>query len=371
MGNLSSKKIAIFYTAIGMGHKSIAENIGYVLSCANYRVSLYNILEIENSWLAKLGQKLHRIINLRLSFFWDWLYTNKRFLRLSLPYRVRLAGKNYQRTLAIIQAQQPVCVITTQTTASAIVAYLKKKHLYSGLFGIAFSDFHLHPYWLYEQADFYLANTDEQKREMTALGIDAAKIFVCGITLKPKSEIDAVLVKKKLGIASGEKVILAASGSLGYGIDKSELLALSCQFSSSKIIVVCGKNAKTAQALKQAASGFLNLMVLDFYSPMYELYGIADIFLTKPGGLSVAEALQWNLPMLITHTLPGQEELNYQYLLKRQLIMPKSENIIKAIQDELAFGAFRASLSVNLEREKILGRGGEILNVASRLFNGV
>jgi hypothetical protein len=47
---------------------------------------------------------------------------------------------------------------------------------------------------------------------------------------------------------------------------------------------------------------------------MSDLYQIADVFMTKPGGLSVAEAGQFGLPLVVTHTLPGQEDLNLAYL---------------------------------------------------------
>ena len=76
-------------------------------------------------------------------------------------------------------------------------------------------------------------------------------------------------------------------------------------------------NPEIERLLKKFSSP--NFSVFGFYTPLSELYSIADIFLTKPGGLSVMESLQWNLPMIITSMLPGQEELNMQFLLKNNI----------------------------------------------------
>ena len=42
---------------------------------------------------------------------------------------------------------------------------------------------------------------------------------------------------------------------------------------------------------------------------------VADILVSKPGGLTVSEALAKNLPMLIINPTPGQEYWNILFLL--------------------------------------------------------
>ena len=85
----------------------------------------------------------------------------------------------------------------------------------------------MHPYWLYSQADFYLANIVEQKSEMIQRGIPADKIFVCGMTLKSKLAVDVNSIKQKLNIKPEEQVILVGSGSLGTGFKEQLLHQLS------------------------------------------------------------------------------------------------------------------------------------------------
>ena len=41
----------------------------------------------------------------------------------------------------------------------------------------------------------------------------------------------------------------------------------------------------------------------------------SDCIITKPGGLTVSEALAKKLPMILTKPIPGQEERNMDFLL--------------------------------------------------------
>lgn len=340
------KRILILYTSNTVGHKAIGENIGYYLQEAGYQVRLEDVLKTQKGWLVDDFRKLHAWVNAHLPSLWSYLYQSGWFTNLTLKLRIKIAAKNHQQTQNIIEEFKPEVIITTQTTASAIVAYLKQQRLYTGKFGIAFSDYHLHRYWLYSEANFYLVNTPEQKQEMLELGVPEDKVFVCGVMLKPAITVDRDEIKSKFGIKPEEKVVLLASGSLGTGVDENlanGLLAIE----GAKLIVVCGNNQKLFQKLINKYQGNQKIGILGFYQNMGELYQIADIFLTKPGGLSIAEALRERLPIIITHMLPGQEELNYIYLMDKGLVMPEPVNIEESVEEELQSGEFKKVLLEN------------------------
>jgi processive 1,2-diacylglycerol beta-glucosyltransferase len=48
---------------------------------------------------------------------------------------------------------------------------------------------------------------------------------------------------------------------------------------------------------------------------MHELMEVAEVLITKPGGITTAEALSRHVPMIIINPIPGQEEKNAQFLL--------------------------------------------------------
>lgn len=359
------KKVLILYTSIGLGHKSIAENIGSVLTSSGYEVKLKDILEVQENWFSNLGKSLHKFVLTKLPFIWSFLYDSKTFTKLTLPLRVKVASKNYEATKLLIDQFEPDLVITTQTAASAIISFLKSKGLYHGKFAITFSDFHLHEYWLYETCDFYLANIEEQKQDMVKLGIPENKIFVCGITLKPKLEINSRLVKEKFGIKEDDKVVLVGSGSLGYGVDKNLVTELISK-KNVKAIVLCGKNVEAYEVLSKQ---FLNTnaSILKYHSNMSELYAVTDLYITKPGGLSVAESLQWGLPILVSHMLPGQELHNYKYLQSQGLVMEAPINLVSDALEELETASFKNSLLNNQKVAKIVNSNKVLLDAVESI----
>jgi processive 1,2-diacylglycerol beta-glucosyltransferase len=44
---------------------------------------------------------------------------------------------------------------------------------------------------------------------------------------------------------------------------------------------------------------------------------VADLIITKPGGLTTSEALALGKPLFILNPIPGQEEANSDFLLER------------------------------------------------------
>jgi processive 1,2-diacylglycerol beta-glucosyltransferase len=352
------KKILILYAAIGLGHKSIAENIGYYLEVAGYEVKLMDAQKTQGGILASFGKKFYQWMINKIPGLWEWFYNTEWFIKLTLPYRTKVAAKNYKHILNEVILFQPDIIISTHTTASAIVSYIKTEQLFKGQFIIAFSDFHLHPYWLYQNADYYLANTQEQKEEMEELGVYRNKIFVCGICLKPKVLVDVKKVKNKFGIKDDEKVVLVSSGSQGFGVDES-LIDKIAKREKTKIIVICGNSQTTFDYLTQKYIN-TNVIVLGYYNFMEELYAISDIFISKAGALSIAEALSWRLSILVTHLLPGQEAHNYTYLLENGLVMPEPINIIDSILEELDAANFKKSIKLNAKIDIILGDGQKI-----------
>jgi processive 1,2-diacylglycerol beta-glucosyltransferase len=85
-----------------------------------------------------------------------------------------------------------------------------------------------------------------------------------------------------------------------------------------KIIIVCGNNEALKKSLEEKYKKENNtkeVQILGFTNQIPQLMEIADVIITKPGGLTVTEALAKNIPMIIPYFIPGQEEENASVLL--------------------------------------------------------
>lgn len=353
------KKILIIHTSSGYGHLKIAENIAAVLRQGN-DVELLNLFKAQKGIITEWGQAGYLWVLRNIPWLWDFFYTNKTFIRLSLPYRVKVASKNAENVTEILEKGQYDYVISTQVSASSVLSYIKSTVGFSGKFVVTFSDFHLHPYWLFDNVDLYLANIASQKEEMIVLGIPENKIAVTGITVPPLENLDLEAIRRKYSVDPNQKVILVLGGGRGLGLDYetvSKTLGL-----GAKVIVVCGKNLKVKDELEKELLG-TEALVLGYVENMSELYAIANIVVTKPGGLTVTECLQRRLPMYISSYLPGQEKYNYDYLEEKGLVMEEGMTLRGTLEDELATGNFKKDLEKNPLVDEIAQTGQKILDL--------
>ena len=79
-----------------------------------------------------------------------------------------------------------------------------------------------------------------------------------------------------------------------------------------QLLIVCGHNRELYERLKPKAPE--NAHVLGLVDNMDELMAVSDVMVTKPGGLSIAEALVKKLPMIFFSAIPGQETNNIKVL---------------------------------------------------------
>ncbi len=111
-------------------------------------------------------------------------------------------------------------------------------------------------------------------------------------------------------------IILVMGGWRGTGpIERvvQELIRIKPHF---QIIVVTGSNDKLKNKLEKEKSHLKKpVRIIGYTDAIDEIMEVSTLIITKPGGLSAAEALAKNLPIIILRPIPGQEINNTQFLL--------------------------------------------------------
>jgi len=99
----------------------------------------------------------------------------------------------------------------------------------------------------------------------------------------------------------------------------------------------------------------LDLHVFGWTDTIPQLMAVADLLITKPGGLTAAEALSAGLPMIVTHPIPGPEERHVQYLVQQGVAVEAEtpDEIPQAVTKLLSKPESLAEMS---RREKDLSR---------------
>ena len=81
------------------------------------------------------------------------------------------------------------------------------------------------------------------------------------------------------------------------------------------LTVVCGTNKKMLEQLSEQYTDIPNVHILGFVENVSLLMDSADLYITKPGGISVTEATVKALPMVFINAVAGCEEYNLRFYL--------------------------------------------------------
>jgi processive 1,2-diacylglycerol beta-glucosyltransferase len=179
------------------------------------------------------------------------------------------------------------------------------------------TDFEAHALWMASGVDLYCVAAEETKARVVARGASAENVVATGIPIAAKfaAKVDARAVRRTLGLRDDLPTLLVLSGGFGMGPVGKILGGLDKTAGEFQTLVVCGRNEELRRELA-AQDRTHPTRVLGFASNMHELMTVADLLITKPGGLTSSEALALGRPLLILDPIPGQEAANSDFLLE-------------------------------------------------------
>jgi processive 1,2-diacylglycerol beta-glucosyltransferase len=193
------------------------------------------------------------------------------------------------------------------------------KHLQQHPFVVSvITDFEAHALWMDPCVDLYCVAAEETKARLFVRGAKEEAVVVTGIPIAAKFLGKTVPreVRKTIGLRDDLPVILVLGGGFGMGPVAEILAELDKVQVAFQTLVVTGRNAELRRALATCDRKHPT-HVLGFASNMHELMAVADLIISKPGGLTTSEALAIGRPLLIVNPIPGQEAANSDFLLER------------------------------------------------------
>ena len=165
--------------------------------------------------------------------------------------------------------------------------------------------------------DWYFTPDAATVPDFAAAGIPAEKVVpVSGIPVRSAfyERVPQREARARLGLPETGRQVLMMGGSMGCGpLDELAQLLLGALPEGCGITAVCGTNERLYKKLTRAFSGEPRLRVLGFTQEIPLLMDSADLFLTKPGGLSTSEAAVKGLPLVLDDVVSGCEEPNLRY----------------------------------------------------------
>ena len=166
-------------------------------------------------------------------------------------------------------------------------------------------------------------------------------------------------------------IVLMMAGSFGVTgvLDFYTQLAQSTR--DLQIIVITGRNIRLFDHLDkkiQELNTSKNTKLLYFVDNVEDYMHIADLIVTKPGGLTVTESIACHLPMAIYSAFPGQEEDNVTFLLEQNAaVLVDKKNGAQEILDLLHSPEKLAAMKESCKRLALPNAAEDIFNLAKQL----
>lgn len=315
-------KLLILHASAGNGHHRAAEALVAAASAAGHTAVLRDILDFVPALFRKTYATGYLNLVRTAPELWGYFFTQTdRKAQRPAERRVRSVFNklNALSFYSFLREEQPDAVLCTHFLPLELIGSLPPHRRHNlPLFGVV-TDYAAHALWYCDSVNAYYVATEEARRQLRRKGQPAAGLVNTGIPVMPKfaTRVTPAVGRERLGLRPDVPAVLVLSGGYGVGPTLEMLRACVAEPPPCQLLVVAGKNPELEQAAKHMLAGTkLTATVYGFVDNVHELMDAADLIISKPGGLSTAEALAKGRPMVIVEPIPGQEQRNAEWLLE-------------------------------------------------------
>ncbi|MDQ0202754.1 MGDG synthase family glycosyltransferase [Pectinatus haikarae] len=339
---MTQKNILIVTASIGSGHNKAAAAVNNELK-NRYPSAKINVVDFMSPETAYLNDLLKEIYLKMLDFIpalYEFLYNFTSGRMKGSSIQVLLAYFMKHNMASIIEKYRADIIICTHPFPCAAASYLKSKKKTDAMLFTVVTDFCLHQIWIYKNVDMYFIAHEGLKQELLERGIGAERVAVTGIPINKvfSEQFDKNALLTKFELNNNTPIILIMGGGLGLGSVKYALEALENLAMPMQILVVAGANISLWSEVNCHIAHSRHLIKVWGYSHnINELMAISTLLISKPGALTISEAMARELPMVLHAPIPGPESENATYLADNGVAIwvQKKEHISETVKEIL------------------------------------
>lgn len=316
---MSGKNILVVTASMGSGHNKAANAVAEAIK-RKYPVNKINVIDFmstETAYFNSLVKDIYLKMLDHTPSVYEFFYkfTSDSTKGSTIQSVFAHAMKKDMREL--IKKYEADMVICTHPFPCAAASYLKQTGEINIPLITVMTDFCVHQFWLYKNIDIYFTANDLLKKEMVNQGLLEEHIFVTGIPVGYNFRVDYnrddLLAKFKL--EKDKPVALIMGGGLGLGGVKNALCQLERLKKDIQILVITGANVALWSEMNEYAQHSKHKIFVWGYSHnIQEFMSVATFLISKPGALTISEALTRELPMILHDPIPGPEVDNAKFV---------------------------------------------------------
>jgi UDP-N-acetylglucosamine:LPS N-acetylglucosamine transferase len=348
--------ILILTANFGSGHKSVSKAIETYIkevnsSCNIKIVDMYKIIR------PKLYKIIYRLFNVLIKYFapiynFDYYKKNRnsKFGELHSCYK-----SSSKRLARFIDEVQPSIIISTFPTCSAYVSKYKIDNNNNIPLITCITDIVHGSEWVHNGNDMYLVANNSVKNSLVKKGIKEECIKALGIPIRK----DFITIKNRnklrneYHLEEKDFVILMMGGGLGLIPKEVAFYKWIESNKNIKLFIITGNNNKLYNDINKY-NKFSNINILKFTDKVADMMTLSDLLISKPGGITLFEAISCDLPFIIYKPILGQELENCNYIKanKLGLVASNEQELIDKIKLIMCNQNVRNIIIKNLSNEK-------------------
>jgi processive 1,2-diacylglycerol beta-glucosyltransferase len=368
------KKIMILTAPFGNGHVQVAKQLVEEMKQQNIDYVLYDIFSEEYGLTSKFLERFH--VNqykrgLSQQTYKFIYYNSDRLLNSWVAKYYNQFG--LKRLIAKINCEKPDAIINTFPVNCSY--FLKSKEIDIPVYAVI-TDYFANANWISQSVKRHFLSSENVVGQLIKRDIAEDQIKVTGIPTRSIFYADRSLeindLKDKYKIEHDSKVVLLVAGAKGVVPKFKSIIKLMMNHKNITLMIVCGNNKSLYRQITKRFSHLNHLKIFGYVREIDELMTISDVMVTKPGGITITEASQVGLPLVLFKPIYGQELENAIYFASREAALiayneeQVVEQVIKLVDDEVKLNQMKA----NIKRVSKKHAAKTIINSIMNDFNG-
>lgn len=346
-------KILILTSRFGMGHYCAAEAIKEELleSNSNDIIEIVDIVEVLYPTFYKFVYSFFNLFICRFSGVYNLINSFA-----SKHENNCLKRRSLNKINSLIEKYDPDLIVSSWSACSRYISDYKRECKNDIPLYTYITDITAHDGWVTDMTDKYFVAAKSTMESLVSKGVDREKIVVNGIPVKQqfKQERQFNSIGDYCELQYDKKKILIMGGGLGLIPDLNKILDRLYETESVHITIITGKNKKLFKKLKK---DYPKINVIGYTDQVDRYMRMADLLITKPGGISTFEAIYTTTPLYVIKPFLLQEVGNAEFIEKMRIGKVAWENdsdiskdILSLINNEKSMGEMKYNIQL-LKRE--------------------
>ncbi|GIN14130.1 hypothetical protein J26TS2_39970 [Shouchella clausii] len=304
----------IFSASIGYGHHQAAKALQHEFNHHGFHPEIVDTFHAISPRLHKLMLSSYIHLLKRYPVVWRkiYLYAEEHPLYLWLD---RFGSLFVEQLYSIIDKQKCSFMISTHPFVTAFLTRVKQvKQLEVPLYTVI-TDFVLHPAYVRQEINGYFTASPKIEEFANLSNIPSHLFYSTGIPISNHDDLQITKLQARhdLGLDLDKKILLISGGGIGLSNYTRIIRELEPLQHSIQIVCMVGHNRKAKQSILRQNSKH-SIKIVEFTDQFLLYLKASDGILSKAGGLTMAEALACETPIMIYNPIPGHEEQNAEYL---------------------------------------------------------